>query len=44
MAGSLSVFHLALFIMVQRHDAYCERHVALHERHFALPECHVVLN
>ena len=32
----ISVFHLAISTMAQRHVAFCERHVALHERHVAL--------
>ena len=39
----LTVFHLALSNMVQRHVAFCERHVALRKRHVALLECHVAL-
>ena len=41
--GQVSVFHLALSNIAQRHVAFCERHVALHERHVALHECHVAL-
>ena len=40
----ITVFHLALSNMAQRHVASCERHVALHERHVALLECHVALH
>ena len=40
----LSVFHLAISNMAQRHVAFCERHVALHERHVALLECHVAVH
>ena len=32
----MSVFHLVISNMAQRHVAFCERHVALHERHDAL--------
>ena len=39
----ISVFHLALSNMAQRHVAFHERHVALHECHAALLECHVAL-
>ena len=33
---TLSVFHLAISNMAQRHAAFCERHVALQVRHVAL--------
>ena len=40
----LSVFHVALFNMAQRHVAFCKHHIALHERHVAFYECHVALH
>ena len=37
----MTVFHLAIYNMAQRHVAFCERHVALHVRHVALHVRHV---
>ena len=40
----LSVFHLVISNMAQRHVSFCERHVVLHERHVALHVRHVALH
>ena len=39
----ITVFHLAISNMAQRHVAFCERHFALHVCHVALQVRHVAL-